>query len=429
MFSLLMSRGANRPRSTFSKVLTGIGYGGVVLISGSVATYGYYDWSSNMSSVFMGKTKHEEKLLEQEFKIPLGKLIPKMSFVMLGDVLGLKVPLLQAKAEEIVKEFPDIHIGYSLLALLTKGEERNKYLDLAHETVTKNPEQNAKILYLLPDKKVNFNDVHLMKPIMETLQKGEVWTYKAVANLPKDANVVNQSTIVKRKMGGKLIVINPTQFDEAAVKWIESLGPVSDLVTTTVGHGYCLAKAAAIWPQARLWGTSPESKHDHPELKWNWLNDSKQQFLEDLVHKKLEGSFFSETVFYHPSTKTLTGVTDTLIDSTENIDYHLKYYLFSVGVLPRQGVQGYLYAAVTDWFAFRRSWEGVLKWDVEHLVLGHGEQYHGQKQILERIDASYSWLLGANKFPGWFERRVYLPIKWIRNTGLAPAVLGQKFGK
>jgi len=252
-----------------------------------------------------------------------------------------------------------------------------------------------------------------------------LWSYSSCVPLPRDAYCVNQSSIVKGK-DGRLIVINPTHFDEDAVAWINSLGTVGSLVTPTGGHGFSITKAASIWPQATVYGTSPDTKHDHPELKWNFLTDAKQEFVDDLVHMKIQGNAFSETVFYHPSSKSLLGLTDLLIDSTERSDWNLRFYLFSVGVFRRQGIQGYMYPAVTDWKAFRTSLEKMLQWDIQHLVLGHGEQYHGGEQVRGRVKDSYSWLLEPASLPGWFERRVYLPLKWMKKTDLAPALLNQR---
>lgn len=369
-----------------------------------------------------------QQQLEQEYNVPFGEFLPKVCFVMLGDFIGIKQSVLEQKAQELINEYPKIHVGYTLLAALktfSQPEERDKLVLQAHKVAEQNPDQNSKLLYLLPDKKVHFEDYKLIKPHKHTIQEGKLWTYDACVVLPKDTWCVNQSSIVKRE-DGTLTIINPSYFDEEAVNWINSLGDVTSLVTTTAGHGFSITKATSIWPHAKVYGTSPSTKHDHPELKWNFLSDEKQEFGDDLVHLQLKGNIFSETVFFHPSSKSLLGFTDLLIDCTETSDWALKMYLFSVGVFRRQGVQGYLYPGVTDWHSFSKSLSTALKWEPEHLILGHGGQYHGKQQIQQRISDSYSWLLNPSTFPSWFERRVYLPLKWIRGTKIAPALLNQR---
>lgn len=381
-----------------------------------------------MSTVFMGRTKAYQQKLEEEYKIPFGKLMPEMGFVLMGGFCGLHTSTLEEKCREIIAAFPELHIGYSLSANVVAKQDLAaswKLIEQAHEIAGKYPEQNSKILWLLPTKNTDFMDTKRRPSETTEVEKGQVWNYAAAVPLPGDMFVWNQASIVK-KQDGKLIIINPTHFDERAVKWIESLGPVDSLVTTTAAHGYALKMAAEVWPAAKLFGTNPDNCHDRPELKWNFLNDEKQEF-EGLVHMRLQGNMFNETVFYHASSKSLFGFTDTLIDNTPDADWNLRIYLFGLGVFPEQGVQGYFFPATTDWWAFRRSLEKLRQWDIQHMFLGHGGDYHGQ-QVQQRLNASFSWALEPSTFPSWFERRVYLPLKWLRSLNLARPFVHQKIG-
>ena len=274
---------------------------------------------------------------------------------------------------------------------------------------------------------------------------GQVWAVGALFSVEKKSPVKDslwiQATVVKQD-NGDVAIINPTHFSPATVEFIESIGPVKTLVTTTGGHGDALAiSKESIWPEAMIVGSSKDLKHDNPQLPWDAFltkngvitGDGEALELSSLLndefeYQMFEGSIFEEVALYHKPSSTLTGITDMIISSEVPADrpkvpWGFLAYGFALGfdrgertnaLIP----QSYHLLFTPNRFALSRSIEEMHeRFRPEHLVLGHGGVLHGRNLCEYELRKGFKWAHALNERTTKDKLDLfYMPLTWLSNS-------------
>lgn len=274
-----------------------------------------------------------------------------------------------------------------------------------------------------------------------------MWAVGALFSVEKTSPVQDplwiQATVIKQQ-NGEVAIVNPTHFSPATVEFIQSLGEVTTLVTTTAGHGDALAICKeSIWPDARVVGTSWQRKHDNPQLSWDAFLTANGVFTDDgealelssflndeFEYQIFEGSIFEEAALYHKPSSTLTGITDMLI-STEvpadrpKVPWGFVAYAFALGfdrgehtgtLLP----QSYHLLFTPNRLTLSESIEVMHeRFRPEHLVLGHGGVLHGRNLCEYELRKAFKWAHALNQQTTKDRLDLfYMPLTWLSNSGV-----------
>eukprot|EP01090_Pellita_catalonica_P007236 TRINITY_DN17847_c0_g1_i1.p1 TRINITY_DN17847_c0_g1~~TRINITY_DN17847_c0_g1_i1.p1 ORF type:complete len:205 (+),score=31.12 TRINITY_DN17847_c0_g1_i1:25-615(+) len=183
---------------------------------------------------------------------------------------------------------------------------------------------------------------------------------------------------------------------------------------------------SAAFPDAELWGSAASSKHGRPDLNWAGFIDgsSTEDFLDEFSVKKLNGQAFDEVVLLHKETNVLLGVTDSMIyldpkPYGSNIEWKMSYYAITQGIWGRPdfdqvGAQAYNWLfCFSKRKQYHQSWEEILTWDFDTVILGHGGNISGP-QIKDQIRKAQRWASEDISVPV----ELYLAFKYAWRVGL-----------
>ena len=196
-----------------------------------------------------------------------------------------------------------------------------------------------------------------------------------------------RTTLVRLADGG-LWMHSPGPLDEARVRDIEELGPVRFIVAPNIFHHLFLAENLAAWPMAEL-HLAPGLEAKRPDLKAtsHLGSDAVAGWAADLDQCLIEGApRLSEVVFRHRSSRTLI-LTDLAfnVGRPENLGARLFFGL--TGVLGRFSTSRLIRLLIRDRLAAQRSFEQILSWDFDQVVVSHGEilQTNGPRLLREAL--------------------------------------------
>jgi hypothetical protein len=153
---------------------------------------------------------------------------------------------------------------------------------------------------------------------------------------------------------------------------LRSAGEVTDIVAPSLFHTEGCAPAAAVFPNARLWGPVGAAQK-HPALKWHGtLGVDAWPFEDELALLPLAGmSKMNETLALHRASRTLLA-TDLVFNIEQPSGAGAWLILNIFGTYRRFGVSRLFLKYVDDQAAFRTSLDRVVALDFDRLVPSHG---------------------------------------------------------
>lgn len=167
------------------------------------------------------------------------------------------------------------------------------------------------------------------------------------------------------------ILISPGS--ELSPDQLHSLNPVTDIVAPSQLHAAGVAKAARVFPQARIWGPPP-LRDLKPHIAWtDPLTKEHWPYQEELAALHLAGMpDVNEVVFVHKQTRTLI-VADTCFNLLNAQGPGAWVILHLFGTYRRFGVSRFFARMIKDKKAFQNSIRQLLSYDFDAIVVGHGE--------------------------------------------------------
>lgn len=189
---------------------------------------------------------------------------------------------------------------------------------------------------------------------------------------------------VLRLPDGGLWVHSPVAFTPERRTAVAALGPVRFLVAPNLFHHLHLPDWAAAFPDARV--VAPKGlRAKRPALRIDLeledLPDPAWAPVLDQMHVRGMPQL-NEFLFFHRPSRTAI-VTDLAFHYAHAEGWKLRAYLWLDGVLGRFAAPRFLRLFTQDPEAVRASLQRALKWDVERVVVCHGQvlEHGGQKAL------------------------------------------------
>ncbi|MFO0568093.1 MAG: DUF4336 domain-containing protein [Polyangiaceae bacterium] len=178
-------------------------------------------------------------------------------------------------------------------------------------------------------------------------------------------------TVVRLGSGG-LFVHCPVALDHATRQALDALGPVEAVVAPSLFHHLYVGDYLRAYPRAEFW-CCPGLERKRSDLAWTGVlgDSSRDVWKQDLEQAPLTARIEREVVFFHGATRTFLCA-----DALLNLGRHPSRLTRSVAwAMGNDGPgKGHLERfLVRDHVLGRRQIERILRWDVDGIVLAHGE--------------------------------------------------------
>jgi hypothetical protein len=195
-------------------------------------------------------------------------------------------------------------------------------------------------------------------------------------------------TVVRLSDGG-LFVHCPVALDAETRRTIDQLGPVRAIVASSLYHHLYVGEWMKAYPTA-LCCPCPGLERKRADLPWASVlgDEPRDVWSADLDQASLTARFEREIVFFHRKTRTLVCA-----DALLNLSRHPSRLTRSVALLMANTGPGKGYlerVAVRDKALGRRQIDRILEWDIDGVVLAHGELVPHSGR--ETVRSAYSWL-------------------------------------
>jgi hypothetical protein len=195
-------------------------------------------------------------------------------------------------------------------------------------------------------------------------------------------------TIVKLSDGG-LFVHCPVALDSETRAAVEGLGQVRAVAASSLYHHLYLRQWMDAYPEA-LFCACPGLPRKRADLSFGHvLGDAPHPlWKDDLDQAAFTARFEREIVFFHRKTRTMICA-----DALLNLRHHPSRLTRATALLMGNVApgKGWLeYWAVRDRRAARKQVDRMLAWDIERIVLAHGDLVESGGH--EALRAAYAWV-------------------------------------
>jgi hypothetical protein len=199
---------------------------------------------------------------------------------------------------------------------------------------------------------------------------------------------------VMRLADGSLLLHSPVSLDPQLRRELDSLGAVRYAVAPNRFHHLYAGEVTKAYPEARLW-LAPGVERKRPDLEFvDVLGDeAPAQWHDEVDQIFFRGRpFENEVTFLHRPSRTLV-----LCDLAFNFGPHAppatRLLLRLVGGYGRFGPTRLDPILIRDRPAARQSFERILAWDFDRVVIAHGEVLEAGGPAALRV--AYDWLLAG----------------------------------
>lgn len=191
---------------------------------------------------------------------------------------------------------------------------------------------------------------------------------------------------------GGLFVHCPVSLDPELKREVDALGPVVAVAASSLYHHLYVGEWMRAYPNA-LFAACPGLPEKRKDLAFGHvLGDAPHPlWKDDLEPLWLSARFEKEVVFFHRKARTLICA-----DALLNLRHHRSRRTRLVAMLMGNLGPGWGWMeriAVQDWKLGRAQVDRMLDWDIERIVLAHGDLvlHHGREVLRE----AYAWLPAA----------------------------------
>ena len=199
---------------------------------------------------------------------------------------------------------------------------------------------------------------------------------------------------VMRLADGSLLLHSPVSLDPQLRRELDSLGAVRYAVAPNRFHHLYAGEVTKAYPEARLW-LAPGVERKRPDLEFvDVLGDeAPEEWHDEVAQIFFRGRpFENEVTFLHRPSRTLV-----LCDLAFNFGPHAppatRLLLRLVGGYGRFGPSRLDPILIRDRPAARQSFERILAWDFDRVVIAHGEVLEAGGPTALRV--GYDWLLAG----------------------------------
>ncbi len=195
-------------------------------------------------------------------------------------------------------------------------------------------------------------------------------------------------TVVRLSKGG-LFVHSPVALDPETRAALDALGPVRAVVAPSLFHHLHVAAWMAAYPSA-LFAACPGLEWKRTDLPFGCIlgDPPHPLWAEDLDQVYLSARRENEVVFFHRKSRTLICA-----DALLHLSTHPRASTRIVATLMGNRAPGVSHLErfmIRDRALCRRQVDRVLAWDIDGVVLAHGEPLEHDGH--EALRQAYAWL-------------------------------------
>lgn len=195
-------------------------------------------------------------------------------------------------------------------------------------------------------------------------------------------------TVVRLSSGG-LFVHCPVALDDATRAAVDALGEVRVVASTSLFHHLYAGDWMRAYPKA-LFCACPERPAKRPDLRFGQIlgDEPHPIWKDDLDQIFFSARFEREVVFFHRASGTMITA-----DALLNLRHHPSPITRASAMLMGNTAPGRGWVerfAVKDWRRGRREVDRILSWDIERIVLAHGDLV--PERGWQTVRDAYSWL-------------------------------------
>ncbi len=198
----------------------------------------------------------------------------------------------------------------------------------------------------------------------------------------------SRMTLVRLADGG-LFVHSPVALDPATRAAVDALGPVRAVVAPSIFHHLHVGAWMAAYPGA-VFGACPGLEWKRPDLDFSCVlaDEPHPLWSADLAQVYFSSRRENEVVFFHRASRTMICA-DALLNLSRHPDWRTRGVARLMGNTgPGLGWPERI--MVRDRRVARRQVDRILEWDIDRLVLSHGELVERDGQATVR--RAYAWL-------------------------------------
>jgi hypothetical protein len=197
-------------------------------------------------------------------------------------------------------------------------------------------------------------------------------------------------TVVRLADGG-LFVHSPLALDDATRRAVEALGEVRAVVAPSLFHHLYVGQWMAAWPRA-VYAACPGLEWKRPDLAFTAVlgDQAHAEWAPDLDQVYFSARRENEVVFFHRKTRTLVCADALLNLSTVPSAVTRGLARVMGNDAPGKGWPERL--MTRDRRVARRQVDRILAWDIDKVVLAHGDVVTSDGRAVVR-DA-YAWVPG-----------------------------------
>jgi hypothetical protein len=219
--------------------------------------------------------------------------------------------------------------------------------------------------------------------------KDQIWTKDYPVKLPFCP--INARMSVIRLADGRLMLHSPGDIDDATAEAISQLGQVGYIVAPGSLHHMHVTEAQQRFPDAQTY-ICPGIERKVPGLRFDGiLGPHAPAIWSDTIdHVLIQGNrFVREVAMLHKPSKTLLLVDaiEYYTDQTEDVSWQLKVWWKLLRMWNKPKPAPEYQFGWKDKAAARASFEAILEWDFDKIILSHGDNI--TEDAKER--ARYAW--------------------------------------
>lgn len=208
--------------------------------------------------------------------------------------------------------------------------------------------------------------------MLDRLDEG-IWAVTAPLKAMGVIPMISRMTVIRLR-DGSLLVHSPVKMGPGLHRELTALGPVRHVVAPNRMHHMFGGDYRAAYPEARIYG-APGVAKKRPDLPLDGgeLSDAAPEAWAGEVDQVLVGGIpiLNEVAFLHRASGSLI-VTDTAANGTADDPLALRLWSRLNGVYGRLATPREIRLMCRDRMATRRSFDKVLAWDFDRVVVGHG---------------------------------------------------------
>ena len=208
--------------------------------------------------------------------------------------------------------------------------------------------------------------------MLDRLDDG-IWAVTAPLKAMGVIPMTSRMTVIRLRDDGGLLVHSPVKMSPTLHRELTALGPVRHVVAPNRMHHMFCGDYRAAYPEARIYG-APGVAMKRPDLALEAeLGDAAPEAWAGEVDQEVVGGIpiLNEVAFLHRASGTLV-VTDTAANGTADDPLAVRLWSRLNGVYGRLATPREIRLMCRDRKAARRSFDTILGWDFDRVVVGHG---------------------------------------------------------